>query len=110
MLSILTKEEVLRKGLAKWVLLIETMHMEHQEMAFTTWLFPVIWIPRSLLISNQGLVVAMKPTLEWGGSKTSRFCKISFAMHGEECNGIAFAAVAVIVQYQMGNGAPLFEV
>jgi len=29
--------------------------------------------------------------------------------HGEECNGIAFAAVAVIVQYQMENGAPLFE-
>ena len=30
--------------------------------------------------------------------------------HGQECNGIAFAAVAVIVQYQMENGAPLFEV
>jgi hypothetical protein len=30
--------------------------------------------------------------------------------HGETCHGIAFHAVAVIVQYQMENGVPLFEV
>ena len=30
--------------------------------------------------------------------------------HGMDCHKIAFEAVAVIVQYQMDNGAPLFEV
>jgi hypothetical protein len=45
-----------------------------------------------------------------GRFKNFKILQISFAMHGEECNGIAFAAVAVIVQYQMWNGAPLFEV
>jgi hypothetical protein len=30
--------------------------------------------------------------------------------HGMKHRKIAFKAVAVIVQYQMGNGSPLFEV
>jgi hypothetical protein len=29
--------------------------------------------------------------------------------HGIKCHGIAFEAVAVIVQYQMDNGAPIFD-
>jgi hypothetical protein len=30
--------------------------------------------------------------------------------HGMNCHGIAFEAVAVIIQYQMDNGAPIFDV
>lgn len=30
--------------------------------------------------------------------------------HGMECHDTAFHAVAVIVQYQMDNGAPIFDV
>jgi hypothetical protein len=30
--------------------------------------------------------------------------------HGMKCHGIAFEAVAVIIQYQMDNGAPIFDV
>ena len=30
--------------------------------------------------------------------------------HGMKCHGIVFEAVAVIVQYQMDNGAPIFDV
>jgi hypothetical protein len=30
--------------------------------------------------------------------------------HGIKCHGIAFEAVAVIIQYQINNGAPIFDV